>query len=286
MIIQKKEIINKNFFIIKQKGEFLKILIFFLFTTIVFASNILNINVLEHKNKIEVLFHFDTPYNGKIIQKVEKEKIKIILKGAKVFKPWLKKINTSFVYQVELLPRKEDSLLIIYTIEKVSILAAKSSDGFGMKIVVKKLNLDSKSSKKEIDDSLSYFLFIVGGAVIVAIFIFALFLFLPKTKRIKKKSLTIKNPKEKELNIRFEKPLDEHNKLTLISYKGVNYLVLIGNNNILLGKYKEDEIGNKEDFNRVVEENLDQIESFFSKKEENKNIDELDLYKEKASKEL
>ena len=266
----------------------MRYLTIFIFTVTIFASNILNVNIkeLKNKNSVEVLFHFDTPYNGSIVQKVDKEKIIIILKDAKIRKAWLKKINTPFVYQIELVPKERDSELIIYTVEKAAVLAAKTSDGFGLKLMIKKLSPTTKTKKEKKKDS-DIFLLIVGGVFSAALFILIVFMFsAKKTPKIKKKRINVENPKEKELNIRFEKSLDEHNKLALISFRGVNYLVIIGSTNILLGKYKESDIENEEDFNKLVEESQSHIENIFSQKTDNKPLNEFDLYKEKASKEF
>jgi len=250
-----------------------------------FASNILNVNIKEYENKIEIFFNFDTPYEGNIIQKIEKEKIKIVLKDAKIAKPWLKKVNTPFVYQIELQPLEKDSELIIYTIEKAAVLAAKSSDGFGLKLLIKKLIPITKSTntKKEQKNESNLMLFIIGAIFIIAIFIAILLIFTSKKSTIKKKIINIKNPKESELDIKFEKNLDEHNKLALISFKGINYLVIIGSTNILLGKYPQDVINKEEDFEKIIEENQTQIKNIFSNNEEQEVLNELESYKEKAS---
>ena len=266
----------------------MRLFFIFLIATVLNASNILNINVKKIDENIEIFLNFDTPYEGKLVQKVEKEKIKIILKDAKTLMPWSKKIDSNFIYQIELLPKKRDSELIIYTIEKAAVLAAKSSDGYGLKLLIKKYipknrkTLDKKEKTVE-KNEYNIFLFIIGAIVIILLFLLILFFTSTKKEKIKKKTINIKNQKENDLEIKFEKNLDDHNKIALISFKGTNYLVIIGSTNLLLGKYKQD-ISNEEEFEKIIKENQPQIKDMFKPDEENEIFSELESYKEKVSK--
>ncbi len=263
----------------------MRYLIFLLISTAIFASNILDTKILNFKDKIEIHFNFDTPYNGSIKLKREKDKIKLILKNAKSQDSWLKKVDTPFVYQIALQPKDDDSELIIYTIEKTALFASKSNDGYKLKLTIKKIENSTNKTKPVKEDSSDYniFLYILGSIVIIALFILIFFLFTIKKKpNIKKKSININSEKEKNIKIQFEKPLDEKNKIALIEYNGVNYLVIIGSTNILLGKYKKGEIKSEEEFNRLVEETQPIKEDSDSKNDE--LLNELESYKEKVSK--
>ena len=264
------------------------LLIFFISFTL-YGSTILNVNIKKLNDQIEIFFNFDTPYEGRLVQRVEKEKIRVILKDAKILTSWSKKIDTPFVYQIEVIPKGKNSELIIYTIEKAAILAAKSSDGYGLKLLIKRLSSTNKNSneKKSIkqDEKKEYtlFLLILGGIIIVAAFLIIFIFFTPKSKKIKKKTINVQNPKESELEIKFEKKLDEHNKIALISFKGINYLVIIGSTNILLGKYSQN-ITDQEEFEKLIKESGAQIKEAFTPKDDQELFNELEIYKEKASK--
>ncbi|WP_200762410.1 hypothetical protein [Nitrosophilus alvini] len=262
----------------------MRYLFLLIFCIPIFASNILSIDVKEHKDNIEILFGFDTPYEGQISQKVAKEQIKIILKDAKSPSSWQKKIDTSFVYQIELIPKGNDSELIIYTVEKAAVLASKSTDGFGLKLLVKKLSTQTSKSI-QISENSSSFNFenilktVLGGIAIIAIFGTLFYLLTRREKSVRKKSMWVIDQNRPDIDVRYEKKLDEHNKIALISYKGTNYLVIIGNSNILLGKYSDEEVEKDEDFENIVSENKEEVEAFL-----NKNDKEFEAYKEKASK--
>ncbi|WP_281950582.1 hypothetical protein [Nitrosophilus kaiyonis] len=267
----------------------MRFFIIFLFALFLNASNILNINVKKINENIEIFLNFDTPYEGKLVQKVEKEKIKILLKNAKTLVPWSKKIDSNFIYQIELLPKNQDSELIIYTIEKAAVLAAKSSDGYSLKLLIKKYipknnkKVTVKKEKTAQNSEYNIFLFIIGAIIIILLFLLILFISSTKKEKIKKKTINVKNQKENEIEIKFEKNLDEHNKIALISFKGTNYLVIIGSTNLLLGKYKQN-ISNEEEFEKIIEENQPQLKDIFEKNEENEILNELESYKEKVSK--
>lgn len=240
-------------------------------------------------DKIDVFFNFDTPYTGDIKLKKDRDKIKIILKNAVSQEGWLKKIDSSFIYQIALQPKDSDSELIVYTIDKTAVLAAKSNDGYGLKLTLKRLKQINQPAEKKSGSSnfFNILLYIIGSIVIVALFIFIFFIFSAKKPKIKKKSINIESEKEKEINVKFEKPLDEHNKIALIAYKDVNYLVIIGSTNILLGKYKEGEINSQEDFEKLISSTQVNNEDISLKNDKKDEIlNELEEYKEKVSKEI
>lgn len=256
----------------------------------VFASNILDTKISQMSDRVEIFFNFDTPYTGSIKLNREKDKIKIILEDAKTEDSWLKKIDTPFVYQIALQPKENSSELIVYTIADTAVLAAKSSNGYRLKLTLKKLKQIKQTPKKNSSgySFLNTLFYIAGSIIIIVLFIFLFFIFASKSRhRIKKKSINIKNEKEKEINIKFEKPLDEHNKIALISFKNINYLVIIGSTNILLGKYKEGEISSEEDFAKLVENTQANIDNLSTKEREKEDVlNELEEYKEKVSKEI
>ncbi len=198
------------------------------------------------------MLNFDIPFDGKIVQKREKEKIILYLPDVKILAPWQKKLNTSFVYQIDVLPAKAGSNIVIYSTKKVKVFAARSKDGFSLKITIKN-PFAQAPQKKSFSLNPTYLYW--GALFLIAILIFwILAKMLFRTPKVKKsKTIHVQNPKAAEFEIKFEKPLDEKNKIALISFKGVDYLVLIGTSNVLLGKYKEGEIQSIEEFESAIE---------------------------------
>jgi hypothetical protein len=193
-----------------------------------------------------------------------------------------KKIYSSFVYQIDITPSKNGSDVTIYTIERSSLLAAKSNDGYALKIAIRKISSSSKKEFKKENES-DYYIFAIGTILIIGIFIFIVGYFGLKTNkhRVKRKTINTSLQEEEELSISFEKPLDEQNKIALIFFKKMYYLVIVGSTNILLGKYTKEEIESKGGIEKILESSQEDIENFLNKSNDYKKFEE---YKEKASK--
>ncbi len=250
-----------------------------------FGAMILNLNVQESQNKVELILNFDIPFEGKIVQKKEREKIILYLPDVKILAPWQKKLDTPFVYQIEVLPDKGGSDVVVYTTQKVKIFAAKSKDGFSLKIEIK--NLSSPPTTKESSSFGSFLSWILLIIIAILIFLILRKTFFAPSIPTKTKTIYIQTPQTPEFEIKFEKPLDEQNKIALISFKGIDYLVLIGTTNVLLGKYKKGEIDSMEEFeNAIQSQNISQAQEEKEGKtppKEEEIFTTIEEYKRKAS---
>ncbi len=247
-----------------------------------FGAMILNLSVQESNNRVDLILNFDIPFDGKIVQKKEKEKIILYLPDVKILAPWQKKLNTPFVYQIEVLPAKGGSNVLIYTTKKVKIFAARSKDGFSLKIGIKN-PIPTTSAKSSFNIGVNW-KWIAIALVTLLIFLLLLKLLFGRSKPTKTKTIHVQNPKTSEFQIKFEKPLDERNKIALISFKGIDYLVLIGTTNVLLGKYKEGEIGSLEEFESAIESQ--DISQAMRPAPQDEIFTTIEEYKRKASGEL
>ena len=89
----------------------------------------------------------------------------------------------------------------------------------------------------EVDYSLAYLKMILALGAIVA------FLFWLKRYLMKKNYLSLQ--KSDDIKIITQKPLDSKNKITLISYKDKEYLLMVGESGFKIDEYK------KEDFEDI-----------------------------------
>ncbi|GEM_PF-1598300 len=270
--------------LVKKMEPALKKLLLLFITTAIFASMILNINVKEGKERVDLLLNFDTPFNGKILQKQAKDRVELTLKGVTILAPWQKKLNSGYVYQIDIIPLKKDSKVVLYTVDKVRVYAARSKDGYSLKISVKppKTAAAKKEDLSGLDfESIKKYLLIFLGVGIVAFLLVLFVRWLNINKEpIKSKRVVVPSPKSADFEIKFEKELDERNKVALISFKGINYLVIIGSSNILLGKYKEGEIETAEEFEKAIEsQNISDV----YRSEESELFTTIEEYKKRAS---
>ncbi|BCD61918.1 hypothetical protein NitYY0826_C0785 [Nitratiruptor sp. YY08-26] len=252
-----------------------------------FATMILNLNVKEQKNSVELLINFDVPYEGKIAQKRESDKIILFLKNVKILAHWSKKLNNPFIYQIDVVPAKSGTQIFIYTVEKIKIYASKSKDGFSLMLKFKRPGTSSSAQLSKGFFSNINFAKIglwVGIGLFGVILIFIVLKLLNQNRTRKTKRIVVQNSDNEEFAIKFEKPLDAHNKIALISFKGINYLVIIGSTNVLLGKYKEGEIESHEDFEKAIASQ--NLTAAIQPKEEDDIFITIEEYKRKASGEI
>lgn len=88
------------------------------------------------------------------------------------------------------------------------------------------------------------------------------------------------NLDNESVDIIYEKPLDEQNKVILLNYENQKYLVLVGSSNVLLDKFGEEKIKNEDDFELFFQENKQKLGNYL---QERKNA--LNSYKDMMDKE-
>ena len=249
---------------ILKSGVQLRIVVLILVLSLhLFASMILNLNVKEHQNSIDLILNFDTPYTGALIKKRSKEHIDLILKKVTLLAPWQKKLSSKLVYQISATPLQKATLISFYTTTNPSLVAARSKDGYSLKISLYSKNAAKPSNTTSNALFSNIFqktplkkigIFILGTAILVLALFLLLRILTKSASGVKEtKRIIVDNHQTQNFKILFEKPLDDKNKIALIEHNGIQYLVIIGSTNVLLGKYKEGEIDSHEKFERAIE---------------------------------
>jgi hypothetical protein len=245
---------------------------------------ILNLNVKEKPNRVELILNFDTPYELPLVKRKAKDRIDIVLKKVKLLAKWQKKLSSPFVYQIEATPLKNATLISFYTTNDPLFRAARSKDGLSLKLLL----LPKKSVEQKKEGSFAFninwqkILLWAGVAIAAIIALFLLLRIIGSGGRVRESKRIVVQPQEpNEFQILFEKPLDEHNKIALISFKDINYLVIIGSTNVLLGKYKKGEIESHEEFERAIESQ--DIAKAMEPKQEDEIFTTIEEYKRRAS---
>ena len=82
---------------------------------------------------------------------------------------------------------------------------------------------------------------------------------------------------DESVEIIYEKPLDDTNKVVLFQHLDRRYLVLTGASNVLLDKFGEEQMTSEQDFQSFFEENQKKLNAYIE------NRQTLDAYKDKAS---
>ena len=263
------------------------------------ASNLLTYNVYERSDRVDIMLSFDAPHEGSISQKSDATTITLTINDLGYDKMIEKSISSNIIQELTIIPEKNNTLkVVLKSDKKVSVVASKTVDGFGLRIrssimqaptqnsdaVTTSLPTASSSSADFLDTR--YIL-----VIIVLLALIVLMLWIKKRLGIQTlKPMSAKggngkswlfNPKtgtQQEVNVLHKKQIDNQNSVVLFEYGTIRYLVMTGNSNLLLEKFQNGEVKDDNDFEKVFEENRRRLDDYL--KIQNTK---LSTYKSKAS---
>jgi len=275
----------------------MRFILFLCLPLFLFGSKILSYNVYERSNRVDIMLTFDTPYEGKLSKTVLNNKTVLKLKGASIEAPKIKNITTSYLHKMTITPINSHTEIILQTAPNVLMSASKTSDSYGLRLrftkgaPVKKTSAVTKAissvtntlpTKKVNELNNSYY-------IVIAILLLGIIIMLWLKKKMGVPTAKGKQPwlfkggtKKEGVTVRFQKPLDPKNRVAMLEYEGQSYLVVIGNSNLLLDKYKGDKpITTQGEFDKVLDENRSELDSYLQL--DANEVEPLQSYKEKAS---
>ncbi len=285
-----------------------------------FSAVLLNENVYERENRIDLMLSFDTPFKGEIKKRTEKGGVvNILLTDAEIQKPFFQSIRKSFVDSIAV-TRSGEKLALIKIIpskEPIGVQASRTVDGFGLRLRIYPLQASEKTTaatplaaetaapeksagteeRKESatplktlkpSDTLPGWRYWSVMAILLGLLAI---LWMVRKRGIRgfakgggwlmPKTASLAGKIPEEATIRFQKPLDAHNRLLLIEFGGKQYLTIIGNTNLLLDTFGAGNIEAEEDFARMFESNKRQLDHFLKEN----HPDAYEAFKANASKE-
>ncbi|MBU1882958.1 hypothetical protein KKB80_01770 [bacterium] len=277
-----------------------KILFLLFIPFVLFASKILSYNVYDRSDRVDVMFTFDTPYDGIISQQTQNSKIIIKLEDATIESPKSKQLTSPYLTQIAITPISTYTQITAYIPSDVKLQASKTSDAYGLRLRFSKpvpsvqttpSATQALPTKQDIQISSGYY-------VVVAILIVALgFVFYLKKKIVnvtnprKNSSMTkparkswlfnTKDDTQEDIHIRFSKQIDQVNKVIMVDYGNLSYLVLSGNENILLDKFEDDKPVTNNEFEEILKARNEELTSLLQIKTREK--EPFQTYKEKAA---
>jgi LPXTG-motif cell wall-anchored protein len=255
---------------------------------------------------------FDTPYTGVIKQSIGKNRIIIKLEDATIESSKVKKVNSDFLHSLTITPMKNKIQILATVSPNVRLIASKTADSYGLRLRFTKKSISNKSTKETATTSLSSLptkkgteistsYYVVVGLLLLSIIILL----------ILKKKIVTKNEKSKTSNwlfkennantqadkvslkekgqnvsIRFQKTINNSNSVVMLDFGDESYLVLMGNSNILLDKFKDNKPSSQQEFESILQERNQELEDFLGtpyKEEENFKKEPLQAYKERAA---
>ena len=270
------------------------------------ASKILSYNIYDTTDRVDVMITFDTPYEGTIKQKSSDSKIIIKLENTSIESTKTKVLSSNFLDTISIVPLAGYTEIVAKTPEKIKFKASKTSDAYGLRLRFTKLIATANTNTKKAtqaglfsstsvlptkkDENVSSDYYVVTGLVLVGIVILFIFKNRINSTREPKNSdsLLFKTAKDSQsgmsdsLTIRFQKNIDENNRVVMLDLLGQSYLVLMGSNNLLLDKFTNNKPVTQDDFDTILQNRHQELDDFF-KKEESLEKDPVQIYKEKAA---
>jgi len=268
----------------------------FLALTSLFSANLLTYNVYERSDRIDVMLSFDSPHEGGISQKNDASSITLSINDLHYDKMVEKSINSAIIQELVIIPDKNSLKVMLKSDKKISVVASKTVDGFGLRIRGSIMQASAQAptmtpiatttpSTSSVEDILDTRYIIVIG---VLIFLVGIMLWVRKRMNTSVKNASTNggkswlfNPKtgvSKEVTLLHKRPLDNQNSVVLFEYGDIKYLVMTGNTNVLLEKFQHGEVKDNSDFEKVFEENRRRLDEYLKLQDT-----KLNTYKNKAS---
>jgi hypothetical protein len=264
-----------------------------------FASKILSYNIYDRSDKVDVMLTFDTPYEGVISQDNTQGKIVIKLADSSIESEKKKPLNSKFLSDLTITPLSDSTQITAVVPADIQVQASKTTDEYGLRLRFEK-NVPAASSSStsalptQQDLAISPEYYIVVGVLLV-ILGFVLYLkrkmtkALPKTNVATPSMKAIKKPWSfnenteitEDMNIRFSKQLDPVNKIVMVDYGNLSYLILTGQSNLLLDKFEDNKPVNNNEFEELLRLRNQELEAILYSKPSEK--EPFQTYKEKAA---
>ena len=283
----------------------------------IYASKILSYNIYERSDRADVMITFDTPYTGTIKQSKRNDRIIIKLEDASIESAKIKKVNSNYLHSLTITPLKNQTQIVAFTADNVKFIASKTSDAYGLRLRFTQKNavkntpqnstigtdLSALQTKPDGEMSRSYY-------IVVAILVIGILILLFIKKKIvaspasKKKDSWLFNAAQEQLHkkeapasqemsqatlptdmvsIRFQKAIDSTNSVVMLDFGNESYLVMMGNSNILLDKFRDNKPTTQQEFDVILQERNQILEDFLGVDEEQGLKEPLQAYKERAA---
>ncbi len=268
------------------------------------ASKILSYNVYERADRVDVMFTFDTPYEGVISQDTLDGKLIIKLDDATIESEKTKPLNSKYISNLVISPITNYTQVAATVPSDVQVQASKTADSYGLRLRFDKgaatLPSDTNATntvatlptKQELEISTGYYVVII---VLLATLGFVFYLkkkmgaVIPKTNNATPNIKPLKKPwmfgpkteVHEDLQVRFSKQLDQINRIVMVDYGNLSYLILAGQSNILLDKFEDDKPLNKNEFEELLRDRNDELNALLNTRPKEK--EPFQTYKEKAA---
>ncbi|MFH0710228.1 MAG: hypothetical protein V2A75_08480 [Pseudomonadota bacterium] len=287
-----------------------KILLLLLLSSLVWGSKILSYNVYDRHDRVDIMLTFDTPYEGVLRQNQQGGLITIKLEEASIDTPLNKNINSTYLQNITISPIGDQIQITAKVSNNVVLQASKTSDSYGLRLrfstpttvpltaqdTTEKVSSLPTKNGSEFEQSY----YVVIGILVIGIgILFWLkqniasrataihaapktpWSFNTATKKTVPTPTPISSIEGGGVQIRFQKSLDPVHSVAMLDFGTQSYLVLLGNNTILLDKFQDDIPITQNEFETLLRTKHQELDGFFQLG--TTQDESFDAYKEKAS---
>ncbi len=290
-----------------------KITLLILLATALFGSKILSYNIYDRHDHVDIMLTFDTPYEGVLRQNQQGNTISIKLEEASIDTPMNKNIKSTYLQNISISPTDDQIQITANVSDGVILQASKTSDSYGLRLRFSPKTSANDTSTQNADEASalptkdtseferSYYV-VIAILVIAIIILFWLknsiakkttamqaqpvtpwlaSLSSKKTPQPNNTAIPIGNIEGGGVQIRFQKTLDPSHSVAMLDFGTQSYLVLLGNNTILLDKFQDNIPITQNDFETLLQSKHRELDGYFQIGHVEDEI--FDAYKEKAS---
>jgi hypothetical protein len=287
-----------------------KIILLLLLSTLVWGSKILSYNVYDRHERVDVMLTFDTPYEGVLRQNQQGGLITIKLEEASIDTPLNKNINSTYLQNITITPVGDQIQITAKVSANVVLQASKTSDSYGLRLRFSApaaapltaedttAKISGLPTKNGSEFEQSYYV-VIGILVIGIAILFWLkqniatrataihaapktpWTFNASTKKAVPTPTPISSIEGGGVQIRFQKSLDPVHSVAMLDFGTQSYLVLLGNNTILLDKFQDNIPITQNEFETLLRTKHQELDGFFQLG--TTQDESFDAYKEKAS---
>ncbi len=278
------------------------LILFFVLVSNIFAASLLSMSVNENSDAVEINLSFDSQFEGSIEQNASDKTVILKISGVAIdSKKDITLSQNSLISRVVMAKDGASAVQLAFTTKKeIAFEALKNNDGYKLQlkiipqIVAPQISEANTTSaapvttkpqpadmpKPQTNDEVSWRYIVV---VSFLAFLVAIMFYVKKRVanggKAKSSWLLPKSfkPEEKseEVQIVTQSFLDPNNKLMLVQYNGIKYLLLVGNTNLVIDRYYEDDAEMQtDDFRQVMLENERKLSEFLKPDRQLSNFDE------------
>ncbi len=286
-----------------------------LLPALLWGAKILSYNVYDRNDRVDVMLTFDTPYEGVLRQNRQGDTVIIKLEEAFIEAPKLKNVNSKYLGKLSIAPQGDNIEITAQVSNDVTMQASKTSDSYGLRLrFMHPVVTDSPEITPPVDETAVEGLptksdneFEQSYYVVIAILVIGIGILFWLKQNIAKRAETLQSepktpwlfnkfssePKAAAaaplkpagelggLHIRFQKTLDNSHTVAMLDYGTMSYLVLLGNNTLLLDKFQDNIPITQNEFESLLQSKHRELDGYFQLAPAQDEV--FDSYKEKAS---